>query len=138
MTKISSDLLKDTFNLVQLARETALARGNTAQAEKLGPVAQKMRSIAETSRQQPASGPRPTQGPPPSGGILGQSDFQALLAVTQSTPRQEPGAAASLERNGVVAAMASAGMAELDIARYLGITRDEVRMILASGARTAR
>jgi hypothetical protein len=35
-----------------------------------------------------------------------------------------------LERNKVVAAMAEGGMSDLDIARQMGMTRDEIKLIL--------
>lgn len=122
MSKITPDLLNDTLNLVQLARETALARGNKAQAERLAPVADNLRSLVTTARQ-----PKPAQ---PSVGLMGQSDFQTLLAAVQSAPRLAAQPAAPTERNQIVTAMSAAGMADMDIARHLGLTREEVRLIL--------
>lgn len=133
MTKISSDLLNDTLSLVQLARETALARGNRTQAEKLAPVANNLRTIVSNTRQ---SAQQPTATSKPSAtasgaSVMGQSDFKTLLAATQATPRPAVQSISStLERNQVISSMAAAGMSDLDIARQMGITRDDVRLVI--------
>ena len=123
MSKISPDLLTDTLNLVQLARETALARGKKSQAERLAPVADNLRTLVTNTRQSTsASG---------SSGVMQQSDFKTMLAAAQASPRLsvQP-LSSSLERNQIVNSMSAAGMTELDIARQMGLTRDEVRMIV--------
>jgi hypothetical protein len=145
MNRVTPNLLNDTINLVQLARETALARGNKAQAERLGPVANNLLDLASTARAQPtmprtaslqlpsaaASSP---QGMAINAGVMGQPDFQTLLNALQTNrlpavpQASRPEAAA--ERNQVVTAMASAGMADVEIARFMGITREEIRLIL--------
>lgn len=125
MTKVSSDLLNDTLNLVQLARETALVRGNKAQADRFSPVADNLQEIVKTNRQ--------SQGTDLNIGVMGQSDFKALLSAAQSAPRPVVQASSASDRNQIVVSMSSAGMADVDIARHMGITRDEVRLILNIG-----
>ncbi len=130
MSKITPNtLLTDTLNVIALARATALARGGQAQAERLGTVADGLRDVAqrETSSNAPAAAPS---------GVLAQSDFQSLLAATQAAPATGAGAA---DRGQVISAMSAGGMGELEIARQLGMTREEVRLMLAAadGARSS-
>lgn len=156
MTRISSGLLNNTLNVVQLARETALQMGKQTQATQLSTVVDNLRSVVNTSRA--------TQKPTKPTGILAQDDFRAMMAASQaSSARQvssasqtpEVNAAASssdtlqtvssvsssnstsssqttsaLERNRIIVAMAGGNMSDLDIARQMGMTREEVRMVL--------
>jgi hypothetical protein len=120
-------LLNDTLNLVSLARETALVMGKDSQAKKLTPVVEELRSVVSTS-QNPTATTEPT-------GEMAQSDFQTLLNVAKtSTPseRNIPTLAIG-ERNMIVKAMAQGNMPDVDIARQLGMTRDEVRLVLNIG-----
>lgn len=129
MSSITPRLLSDTLNLITLARETALARGQETQAARLTTVVDGLRQVTRT-----ATAPAQTSDdrPPAALGALGQSDFQALLAATQGTRLNTAGASAAGERGVVAAAMAAGGMAEVDIARQLGITREEVRLMVSS------
>lgn len=125
MNRITPDLLTNTLNLIQLARETAAARGNAEQAERLAPVADNLRELV-TSEQRSAS-----DAPAPTGGVTGQADFQFLMNASRARPASPASpAAAHMERTQVVSAMASAGMNLMDIARQMGMTHDEVRLIL--------
>ena len=138
MTKITPSLLNDTLNLVQLARETARIQGQTSKADRLQPVVEGLRSIVSTVQSADA-GSRPATG---TGGIAGQSDFQTLLKVAQSgTPGSNQAStvlsSSPLERNHIVSAMGSGGMTDVEIARQMGITRDEVRMVLSMQQRRA-
>ena len=126
MDKISPTLLNDTLKLVQLARETAKLQGSQQQAEKLQPVVEKLQTLVNNDK---------TTKVPPSAGILGQSDFQTMLSVTRSKPSEQPASTTTSsstieDRNRMVGAMASGGMNDVDIARQLGMTRDEVRMVI--------
>jgi len=123
MNSITPDLLTNTLNLIQLARETAAAKGNTDQADRLAPVADNLRDLVAT-RQRPAESAAP-------GSVTGQSDFQFMLqaARSRSVSPASP-ASTQLERTQVVGAMAAAGMNQMDIARQMGMTHDEVRLIL--------
>jgi hypothetical protein len=129
MTKILPNMLNDTLNLVALARETALARGDQARAEKLAPLVDDLRHLVAGVQQPGPSSPAQFTGP------LAQDDFQTLLRAAQSVEPSPKGVAAPLERNQVAAAMAAGGMPDVDIARQLGITREEVRMLLSLNQR---
>ena len=125
MDKISPTLLNDTLKLVQLARETAKLQGSKQQAEKLQPVVEKLQTLVNNDQ---------TPKLPVSSGILGQSDFQTMLNVSRSKPaEQAPNTVSSSsieDRNRMDGAMTSGGMNETDIARQMGMTRDEVRMVV--------
>ena len=108
MTRISASLLTDTLNVITLARETALAKGGQAQAERLTPVVDGLRTLATT----PAPMPAAASGSP-------------------ATPVRTPTDAVT-DRGAVITAMAAGGMGEVDIARQLGMTREEVRLMLAT------
>ena len=134
---VSRVSLDDTLHLIQLMRETALAKGRQAQADRLDPVVNEMRDLTKTAG---AAAVQPTA--PSAAGILGQSDFKKLLEVSQSRvgavgtgyPAAQPAASGSLsstlERNRLVASMAAAKMSDVEIARQFGMSRDEVRLIL--------
>ena len=122
MPKITPDLLNDTLNLIQLARETALAKGNKDQAERLAPLADNLRDLVKTSRQQKSLLPQSE--------MMNQSDFKTILSAVQSLPPSASKSTSALERQQVVASMSEAGMSEIDIARHLGITREEVHLVL--------
>jgi hypothetical protein len=150
MSNVSRVSLDDTLHLIQLMRETALAKGRNAQANRLEPVMEEMRGLAQSS--QPANPVQPTAKPAvqpavaPAAGILGQSDFQRLLEVSRSSQPAKPQAAqsaraveassganslaATLERNRLMSAMSAANMSEVDIAKQFGVSRDEVRLVL--------
>ena len=59
MSRISSNLLADTLNVVQLARETALQNGKKAQAERLNTVAGSLKTMV-TSNAETKSAAVPT------------------------------------------------------------------------------
>lgn len=127
MTNTIPGLLSDTLNLVSLARETALVMGKDTQAKKLTPVVEELRSVVNTAQKSPVSS-EPT-------GMMAQSDFQTLLSAAKNTTPSErsiPSIAIS-ERNMIVKAMAEGNMQDVDIARQLGMTRDEVRLVLNVG-----
>ncbi len=127
--------LEDTLYLVQMMRETALARGQKAQANRLTPVESEMRGLVSTSRQAPAAPAAPSSTAAPASGILGQSDFKKLLEVSQSRAsgaQPVSNTSAALERNRMIQAMSDANMSEIDIARQFGVTRDEVRLVLSA------
>jgi len=119
MEKIQNNLLSDTYNLVQLARETARIKGSQQQADKLAPVVSQLKTLV--SQQQETTPSQPT-------GILAQDDFQSLLNVEKKSSSSSISDAR--ERNQVIVAMASGGMADVDIARQMGMPRDEVRMVV--------
>jgi hypothetical protein len=166
MTRITSGLLSDTLNLVQLARETALQQGKQDQAKRLSPVVDDLRTMVNTTRQ-----PQATTKP---SGMMAQDDFMTLLAASQNqstrmasssqqtttnaapitsssatTPvsgvnsmssstlqASSTQASSALERNRVIVAMAGGSMSDIDIARQMGMTREEVRLVLNVNQRT--
>ena len=119
MEKIQNNLLSDTYNLVQLARETARLKGSQQTADKLTPVVSQLKTLV--TRQQESSPAEPT-------GILAQDDFKSLLSVSKKT--ESSSVSDARERNQVIVAMASGGMNDVDIARQMGMPRDEVRMVV--------
>lgn len=122
-------LLNDTYNLVQLARESAIVQGKASQASKLSPVVDDLKELVKTSSQ-PAISASPT-------GIFGQSDFQKLLDAARTVPGSQKSTSITniAERNQMVRAMNASNMMDVDIARQLGMTREEVRMITSLSAR---
>jgi len=131
MTKITPTLLNDTLSLVQLARETALAGGKADQAKRLSPVVDDLRTLVTQAREPQSA--RPAAAPT---GILAQDDFRTLLAasskqVSHPIAANTGSSGDAVERNQIVSAMSSGGMSDLDIARQMGITREEVQLILS-------
>ena len=126
MSKISSSMLSNTLNLVALAREAALASGKPAQAQDLGPAEQGLRQAAESAR-------RPTTLPAPAAPVF-DSGLQTLLALKPATgsPATTTTTGAA-DRLGAAQAMSAGGMSELDIARHLGASREEVQLWLSVG-----
>jgi hypothetical protein len=122
-------LLTDTYNLVQLARESALVQGKASQASKLTPVVDDLKNLVKTSNQ-PAATIKPS-------GVLAQSDFQKLLDAAKAVPGSQKSMNITniAERNQMVRAMSASNMPDVDIARQLGMTREEVRMINSLSAR---
>lgn len=125
MTNIPKVSLEDSLYVLQLARETALAQNRQAQARRMMPVVDEMRSLV--------TNPAQTASIPPSSGVMGQSDFKTLLNVTQSRVNQAPtvdSTAAVMDRNRLIGAMSEANMSDVDIARQFSITREEVQLVL--------
>jgi hypothetical protein len=113
MSRITPDLLSDTLNLVALAREAALAKGRPAKAEALKPAEEGLRAAAQTAAT-------------PSAARL-DDGLQALLTARQAAP-----VADQRDRLSLAQAMSAGGMADLDIARQLGATREEVQLWLTT------
>jgi hypothetical protein len=131
MSNTIPGLLNNTLNLVTLARETALVLGKENQANKLTPVVEELRTVVSTAKN-PSISTEPN-------GILAQSDFQTLLSAAQKTTptdRNIPTLGIS-ERNMIVKAMAEGSMPDVDIARQLGMTRDEVNLVINTGKASA-
>jgi len=127
MDGIQNNLLSDTLNLVQLARETARIRGSQKQADKLTPVVSQLKTLVTQQKE---------TAPAEATGILAQDDFQSLLSASKRTTAGSTGDAR--ERNQVIVAMASGGMTDVDIARQMGMPRDEVRMVVNLANSTSR
>lgn len=124
MSNIPKVSLEDSLYVLQLARETALAQNRQAQAKRMMPVVDEIRSLVSTP---------PQTTLPSSTGVMGQSDFRALLDVTQARVNQPPtvdSAASVMDRNRLIGAMGEANMSDVDIARQFSITREEVQLVL--------
>ena len=125
MSSIPKVSLEDTLHLLQLARESALARGRAAQAETLKPVTEEIGKLVTAS---------PAAKPAASSSTVGQSDFRKLMELAQAKGPAAPAydsTAAVLERNRMVVAMAAAHMPEVDIARQMNMTREEVQLVMS-------
>ncbi len=139
---IRPGLLNDTYQLVQLARESALAQGKQAQVDKLSPVVQDLKSLVNNTQEtQPVTAPthpdKIVQSPAPATGMMGQSDFQELLNAAQTAPAYQNMASSTgiAERNQMVRSMAAGNMLDVEIARSMGISREEVHLILSIGGK---
>jgi hypothetical protein len=119
---VNTNLLSDTLNVVQIAHETALRKGNSTQANRMEPVVEKLRSILTKER---------SSAPVETSGVLKESSFQTLMALKEKQVNGQISSTIPIEeKQSIVTALASGGMSETDIAKQLGIARDEVRMIV--------
>lgn len=118
---ISNDLIRDTLNLVTLAREAALAQGEQDQAIRLVPVIEGLHDLVTSA---------PTS----------QSDLHGFKSIVddESVPSfsetfSELGRISAtqtpLGNSQAVVDMVASGMSEIDIARQLGMAREQVRLI---------
>lgn len=141
MNNIPNISLEDTYNLIQLMRETALARGQTDQAEKLSPVMNEMRELVKTNHSTASSSAASPAGATSApSGMMAQSDFQKLLEISKGKSTVESVSdpvSAVIERNRLVNAMSSANMSDLEIAKQLGMTREEVNLVLNTTPKSA-
>lgn len=125
MSSIPKVSLEDSLYVLQLARETALAKNRATQASRMEPLVEQMRGLV--------TNPPQSTSTPPSTGMMGQSDFQTLLNVSQARANQTPtvdSTSSVMERNRLIGAMSEANMSDVDIARQFSITREEVQMVL--------
>ena len=117
--------LEDSLYVLQLARETALAKNHQAQAKRMMPVVEEIRGlVANANQMQTAS---------PSSGVMGQSDFKALLNAANSRTenlKTTNSTTSVAERNRLIGAMSQANMSDVDIARQFGMAREEIQLIL--------
>lgn len=119
--------LEDSLYVLQLAREAALAKNRQAQASRMDPVVDEMRGLVASSYQSP-----PTAAP--SAGVMGQSDFKALLNIAETRTNQAPATdsvSSVMERNRLIGAMSAAHMSDVEIARQFSMSREEVQLILS-------
>jgi hypothetical protein len=117
--------LEDSLYVLQLARETALAKNHQAQAQRMMPVVEEMRGLVTNSYQ--------AQTTAPTTGVMGQSDFKTLLDVARTRTNQPATADSTssvIDRNRLIGAMSEANMSDIDIARQFSMSREEVQLIL--------
>ncbi len=91
------------------------------------PVVEEMRGLVANSYQPQTSAP--------AGGVMGQSDFKALLDVARSRTGQAASVdpvSSAMERNRLIGAMSEANMSDVDIARQFSMSREEVQLILSA------
>lgn len=126
MSNIPRISLEDSLYVLQLARETALAQNRQAQASRMLPVVDEMRTLVTNTQQSTST--------PPSAGTMGQADFQTLLNINQARINNQPqnvdSVASVLERNRLIGAMAEANMTDVEIARQFSMAREEVQLVL--------
>ena len=124
--------LEDSLYVLQLARETALAKNRQVQADRMMPVVEQMRGLVTNSYQSQATAA-------PATGVMGQSDFKALLDVAKTRtdqPTAANSASSAIERNRLIGAMSEASMSDIDIARQFSMSREEVQLILNAQQKT--
>lgn len=119
--RITGSLLENTLDLVSLARETSRLQGSVAQAEKLSPVEKELRTLVE-QQQEPVK-TQPT-------GVMAGDDFKTLLATANSAPKASVLQQSTMERTRIVTSMSAGGMSDMNIARYMGVSKEEVRLLL--------
>lgn len=125
MNSLPRVTLEDSLYVLQLARETALAQNRQAQASRMLPVVDEIKSLVTSTPNQAAL--------PQSAGMMGQSDFKTLLNVSQDkvNPAGSTSSTSSiLERNRLIGAMSGAEMSDVDIAKQFSMTREEVQLVL--------
>jgi hypothetical protein len=131
MNDIPQVSLFDTINVIQLARETALAKGNEAQAKRLVPVVNGLQQLVTQSQ-------TVTSKPSPDSGIVGREDFSNILNAVQSTSSSNFSLPSQnvVERNQMIQSMAAADMTDLEIAKQMGMSREEVNLIVSVSERS--
>jgi hypothetical protein len=124
--------LEDTFHMVQLAREAALASGRQAQADALIPLIDQIRNLIASERN--AAKPQPANGG--AADMFTEPAFQQLIGLNNQLAAGEPGVSA-VDRNQLIQVFAEAGISTLDIARRLEMTREEVNLVIESGRKAS-
>ncbi len=138
--KIDSNLLNDTLNVVQLARQAALAKGNKERVSALEAIADSLQQVAASSLSENSN--QATGKSSLSAAEVKNRAFKSLLKTVQEGSKKNTSNSAaaidiftpevrSNERNQIIAAMADAGMSDVEIARQFGITRAEVHAVLS-------
>ncbi len=134
MDRMISDLLNDTLNVVQLARQASLACGNADRAGKLSSIAEGLHKVVSNANSNPSSSSTAQD--------QAFDDDKFLIFQKSIESKQHPGrnnastsfynsTISNVERASMVMAMVSGGMDEMGIARQLGMTRDEIRGLLS-------
>lgn len=114
-------LLNDTLNLFSLAREVALEHGEHEKAERLTTVINQLRQLSPNTSQAKSNLPKEASNAP----LEIRRDSSTL---EQSNPYSF-GNTSINDRNRMILVLSAGGMADIEIAKQLGITQEEVRII---------
>jgi hypothetical protein len=129
MSKISSEMLHQTLNVISMARENALHQGKDQEANTIAPVEDRLRSIVTESTSE--------DNKPGLTSELKGSEFQYLLNKTNEkitpTPR-----GFDQDKNRVIQSMSMGGMTLVEIARQMGMTTEEVAIVAQLGRRSGK
>lgn len=118
----SVELLRETTQLISLARRAAMNSTDPALREKalkLAPVAQEIKAIAKRESPPPSSAAVSTVSAP---------EFQTLIQA--ASKKHESRIDDHLDRTTLVLGMAQGGASPVEIARTFGLTRGEVELML--------
>lgn len=115
-------LLNDTINLFSLAREVALEHGEHEKAERLTTVINQLRQLSPSTSQAKSSLPKEESN------VLMEIRRDSS-ALEQSNPLSF-GNTSINDRNRMILVLSAGGMTDIEIAKQLGITQEEVRIIL--------
>jgi ribosome-interacting GTPase 1 len=114
-------LMNDTLHLMQLAQETARRSGNTQQADKLDPVVNQFKELI--NREMESASIDSNSGDT-------TTSFQKILSTSNGVQNQRNAQLSLNDRNRMITSLSEGGMSDVQIARELNITRDEVRLVL--------
>ena len=122
LPKTSPEMLDATYNLMALAHETAMACGKESQAAELADLVANLRSIAMSAAARDSG---VVQDPR-------DSDFEKLLRM-EATSLDQTADLSVRSKMQSAQILARQGVSEINIARKLGVSREEVRLILTVG-----
>ncbi len=119
---IQFPMLNDTINFISLAREVALDHGEKEKAERLTKVISHLQQIiASTSEVKQNSS---NQSP------IDPKNFSDTLTQIQQITHIPQGINSINERTRAILTMSAGGMTEIEIAKQLGISQEEVSLTL--------
>ena len=121
----SVELLRETTQLISLARRAAMNSTDPAMREKalkLAPVAQEIKAIAKREA------PRLSSAMMPPMSTVSAPEFQTLIQA--ASKKHESRTDDHLDRITLVLGMAQGGASAVEIARTFGLTRGEVELML--------
>jgi len=120
----SVELLRETTQLISLARRAAMNSADPAlreQALKLAPVAQEIKALAKRETPTPSSAATPVSA-------VSAPEFQSLIQA--ASKKHESRTDDRMDRVTLVLGMARGGASAVEIARTFGLTRGEVELML--------
>ena len=124
-------LMSDTLHLMQLAQETARRSGNSQQADKLDPVVNQFKELINREMETTSVETNSSES---------SQNFQKILSASNGAQNQRNTQLSLNDRNRMITSLSEGGMSDVQIARELNITRDEVRLVvnLASATQANR